>query len=113
MNIHPLNTPNKLPAYTLPSITPIRPPSPLSREPGTLANAIVALAGCELIVRNPNPSPESPMLKLVKDALAKIGMESPHLAMLPLDAVSTGNTNRDANMYFCYIQLSPNIAALD
>jgi hypothetical protein len=40
-------------------------------------------------------------------------MESPHLATLPLDAVGTGNTNRDANTYFCYIQLSPKIAALD
>ena len=70
---------------------------------------LIAPAGCELIP----PSKDSSTVKLVKDAVAKIGMESPHLAALLLDVVGTGSVSRDANSYFCYVRLSPEIAALD
>src|ERR1700676_3919877 len=46
MSNSPPGTPTKLPAYSLPSVAPIRPPSPLSGEPGNLANALIAPVGC-------------------------------------------------------------------
>jgi hypothetical protein len=103
----------RLPDYALPSVTSIRPPFPLSEKPGGLTNALIAPVGCELIIQNPNPSQDLSMLKLVKDTISKIGMENPHLSELPLDAVGTGNTSRNMSSYFCYIQLSPEVTALD
>src|SRR5882762_1869072 len=113
MNGLPPDSLIKLPTYTPPSISPICPPSPLSEEPGSLANALIAPAGCKLIVRNPTPSQDSSTIKLVKNTVAKICMENPHLATLPLDVVGTGSPSRDANTYFCYVRLSPDITALD
>jgi hypothetical protein len=113
MNTRPPDSPIKLPAYAPPSISLICPPSPLSEEPGSLANAIIAPAGCKLILQNPTISQDISTFKLVKNAVAKISMETPHLATLPLDVVGTGNPSRDANTYYCYVRLSPNVAALD
>ena len=92
---HSSDTSMKLPAYSLPSVTPICPPSPLSGETGNLVNALIVPAGCELIVQNPAPSQGSSTLKLVKDVVVKIGMESPHLSALPLNVIGTGNSSRD------------------
>ena len=113
MNGRPPDSPIKLPAYASPSISPIRPPSPLTKEGGSLANALIAPAGCELIVRSPTPSQGTSTVKLVKDAIAKICMENPHLADLPLDVVGTGSPSRDASTYYCYVRLSSDVVALD
>jgi hypothetical protein len=40
-------------------------------------------------------------------------METPHLATLPLDVIGTESPSRDANSYFCYARLSPDVAALN
>jgi len=93
----------KLPAYSLHSITPIRPPSPLSGEAGNLTNAPITPVRCKLILQNPTLLKDSPTLKLVKDAIAKISMEDPHLATLPVNVLSTGNSSRDPSSSFCYI----------
>ena len=113
MNSRTPRSPIKLPTYTPPSISPIRPPSPLSEGPGSLADALIAPAGCELILRNPTPSQDVSTIKLVKNAIAKISMETPDLAMLPLDVIGTGSPSRDSNSYYCYARLSPDVAALD
>ena len=107
MNTRPPDMPTKLPAYSHPSTKPIHPPSPLSGEPGSLVNTLIVPVGCELIIQNPNPSKDASTLKLIKYVVAKIIMESPHLANLPLDVLGSGNASRDISSYFCYIRLFP------
>ena len=113
MSARPPDMSTKLPDYSLPSVVPIRPPSPLSEEPGNLANTLITPVGCELILRNPAPLKDSSTLKLVKDVIAKISKENTHLHALPVDVLGTGNSSKDANSCLCYIQLFPRISTLD
>ena len=103
MSARPPDMSTKFPAYSLPSVVPIRPPSPHSGEPGNLANTLIAPVGRELILRNPAPSKDSSTIKLVKNVIAKIDKENSHLTTLPVDVLGTGNSSRDANSCLCYI----------
>src|SRR5882762_5316210 len=113
MNTRPPDSPTKLPSYTAPSLSPIRPPSPLTGNLDDPVNSFVAPAGCELILRNPDKATDGSTIKLVKAAIADISANKEDVKDLPLTVIGTGSIAKDSNLSYCYIRLHPSTAALD
>jgi hypothetical protein len=113
MGSHPPDSPTKLPSYSAPSLTPIRPPSPLTGSPNDPLNSFIAPAGCELILRNPNKATDGSTIKLVKAAITDICANTTDVKDLPLSVVGTGSPAKDSHLSYCYVRLHPATAALD
>ena len=113
MNTHSPGSPTKLPAYSAPSLNPIRPPSPLTGDTDYPLSSFVAPTGCELILRNPNKASDGSTLKLAKAAMKNIASNNVEFQNLLLDVIGTGNPARDSNLSYCYARLKPSVAALD
>src|SRR5882762_272102 len=113
MNTRPPDSPTKLPSYTAPSLSPIRPPSPLTGNLDDPVNSFVAPAGCELILRNPDKATDGSTIKLVKAAIADISANKEDVKDLPLTVIGTGSIAKDSNLSYCYVRLHPTTAALD
>jgi hypothetical protein len=107
------NSPTKLPSYSAPSLNPIHPPSPLTKNPNDPLNSFVTPAGCELILHNPNKGTNGSTIKLVKAALTDIITNKADVKDLPLNIVGTGSIMKDSNLSYCYVCLHPSTAALD
>ena len=103
MNSRPPDSPTKLPSYTAPSLSPIRPASPLTGDPDDSFNSFIAPAGCELILQNPNKSTDGSTIQLVKKALADIIANKANVKNLPLAVIGTGSPAKDANLSYCYV----------
>jgi hypothetical protein len=113
MNSHLPDSLTKLPLYSAPSLTPIHPPSPITRSPDDPLNSFVAPASCELILHNSNKATDRSMIKLVKTTITNISAKKTDIKDLPLFVVSTGNPAKDSHLLYCYVRLHSATASLD